>query len=387
MRRNRIILAVLWILSLAAISFTGGTISYSFFALFTLLPVSSLLYILYVYVFFRIYQNLEGRTITCNHSKDFLFILQNESFLAFSGIRVLFYSSFSTIHGLDDSTEYMLRPHSGIRKETKIVCHYRGEYEVGIKAIVIQDFLRLFAVTCKNREPFIITVHPDIVELEDPENTDLALQVLEEVPAHGSDTDVFLREYVEGDDVRRINWKVSAARKKLMVREMIGEQHQGIGIIMDSCRYDPAVKEYLPVENKLLETVIALNLYYSRKGIPVKSYFESGGPGSTLVDRDRGFGEFYDTMCSFSFRQEQTASVVCADAVSQGDLFSKKAVFLIIHACEDAFVQLAAELARNSIPVIVYLITDKPGQPDSAIWPSKTVVLSLRTDARLEEVL
>ena len=45
MRRRRLAFLCLWILSLAAISFFGGAVSYGFFFGMTLLPVISLAYI------------------------------------------------------------------------------------------------------------------------------------------------------------------------------------------------------------------------------------------------------------------------------------------------------------------------------------------------------
>ena len=64
MLRNRLIVLLLWILSLVAITFYGGPVSYGFFLLITLLPVASALYLVYVCLRFRIYQRLIGKTFT-----------------------------------------------------------------------------------------------------------------------------------------------------------------------------------------------------------------------------------------------------------------------------------------------------------------------------------
>ena len=48
MRRNRIIWLCLWVLSLVGISLRGGAVSYGFFAMLTLVPIISLLYLLAV---------------------------------------------------------------------------------------------------------------------------------------------------------------------------------------------------------------------------------------------------------------------------------------------------------------------------------------------------
>ena len=94
MKRNRIIFAILWILSLVGISFFGGPVSYGFFAVLILIPIMSLLYLLLVAIFFRIYQDLPGKQLTACQTYPFTFRLMNEFPFAFAGIRVGFFSSF-----------------------------------------------------------------------------------------------------------------------------------------------------------------------------------------------------------------------------------------------------------------------------------------------------
>ena len=331
MKRNRIILLILWVLSLIGISFYGGQISYGLFILFSLIPIISLLYILCVYLLFKIYQNIDARDIVCNNTATFYFTLQNESAISFSGVRVLFYSTFSTISGLDDKTEYELRPKIGIKKQTDIVCKYRGEYEVGIKKVVIQDFFRLFSITYKNREPFRVTVRPNIVHLTELLHADIAMSAVRDSRVNQNEPDVISREYVVGDDIRMMNWKVSANIGKFMVREKTGEQQQGVGIIMDYCRVSNRIEEYLPIENKILEAAIALNLFFSQRGIPVSTYYEGTSFEENVVDKNKGFEEFYEKMSSFVFDEAHTDELLCRNIMDSKTVFMKKAVFMIVH--------------------------------------------------------
>ena len=97
MRRNWLILAALWILSLVGISFFGGTISYGFFAVVTMIPLASLLYLFLVLARFKVYQHFECPEIVSNHVVPFYFTLQNDDWFPFSGVRVTIYSDFSSI--------------------------------------------------------------------------------------------------------------------------------------------------------------------------------------------------------------------------------------------------------------------------------------------------
>ena len=76
MRMRRWILLVLWLLSLVAISFYGGAVSYGFFFGVTFVPVVAVVYLLCVYFRFKIYQKLESRNVVCGQPVPYYFVLQ-----------------------------------------------------------------------------------------------------------------------------------------------------------------------------------------------------------------------------------------------------------------------------------------------------------------------
>ena len=357
MRRNRIILLILWTASLFAISFYGGAVSYGLFVFFTAIPFTALLYILLVRFFFRIYQEADVRDLRANHSSHFYFTLQNESLMSFCGVRVLFYSSFSSITDLSDRTEYALLPHDGIRKHTGIVCRYRGEYEVGIKSIVITDFLRLFSLTCNNKEPFTVTVKPDIIHLDTLKGVEDPASCAENPLAEKSEADVISRQYVPGDDMRFINWKVSAAKGELMTRGVTGTGQNGVGIIMDPKRYGSRKEEYLPFENRMLEVLIALTLYYCKKNVPVTVFHTPGPHNKTVVD-PAGFDPFYQGMCGYVFKSENDPALLFRQVLASGELFGLKHVFFIIRKMDEAAMETAAMLSGHGVAVTVYVVGD-----------------------------
>ena len=166
MKKNRIIWFCLWVLSIIGISLRGGAVTYGFFTAMTLIPVISVIYLLAVYSLFRICQELGQRFVSVNEPVRYRFSLVNEYPLLFAGIRVIFFSSFSSITDLDDKTEYELSPDSRIEKETRLICRYRGEYEIGIKEIEIQDFFRLFRIKYKNKECIRAFVKPQLLTID-----------------------------------------------------------------------------------------------------------------------------------------------------------------------------------------------------------------------------
>lgn len=387
MKKNRLFLLFIWILSLVGISFYGGPVSYGFFLMVTMVPVISLLYLLCVFLRFRIYQRLESKTLVCNQKTPFYFTLQNEDYFTYSGVRVSFFSDFCTIHGLEDATEYELLPGTGIRRETGLVCKYRGEYEVGIEKVCIRDCFRLFQFTYRNKETLRVEVKPDRVQLSGIKGVDALLAATKECRQRATEPDVLVRNYVPGDDVRQMHWKATAASGELMVRGRTGEEQQGVSIFLSTCRFGKEQREYLPPENKLLETALALTFYFVNQKLPVRTCYWAGKPVETVTDSLDKYDGYYEQLSAVSFQEDYTEEALFR-AVRQSNPGNggRLAFFLLQRWSAEA--ACAAELLnRNNIRVVVYIITaSSKEQPDTGRL-SGTDIIVLDPDAKLTEVL
>lgn len=386
MARNRIIFLILWIISLVGISFYGGAVSYGFFTLLTLLPVFSLLYICLVRFRFRIFQYTEGRTFVVGQKAGYKFSLQNEDLFGFAGVRVKFLADFSTIVGFDENEEYELFPLTGLERETELICKYRGKYDVGVEKIMITDYLRLFTTTVNNTSRVEAYVHPRLVHLSEVKNAGLSIAAAR-TTAHGDTLDVLTREYRPGDDIRHINWKVSARRQQLMVRKTIGEDQPGVGIIMDSCRYGRTPIEYLPVENKIIETVLALSYYYLEHNVPVQSIYLERELTVKRTDNVAGYDGLYGIFSDFEFKPAKTGARLFTLAEGCNELYRNRMVVMVLHRwCAEA-AGLACTLSSSNIPVVVYLINDDGDASVSNVKINRSVIVNVPLEAELKEVL
>lgn len=357
MKRNRIIWFCLWVLSLVGISFKGGPVTYGFFALLTLIPVVSLLYLIAVYALFHIYQELENRFVAVNEPVRYRFILVNEYPLQFVGIRVRFFSDFSSITDLDDKTEYELRPDTRIQKETRLICRYRGEYEVGIREIEIQDFFRLFRIRYRNRECIHAVVRPQLVKTDSLGGIELSDAVRESALSK-SELDVLSREYAPGDDRRFINWNQSARTGCLMTRLYTGSNHQEIAILTDTYRYSTEQAEFLPAENKILETALALAFYFSRNNICAAEYHLRDELVRLTVENTQKFEEFYNFVSEISFSSRNSHQLLYETVMQRKDILDSSMVFLILSSWDTEAAVLLKALEDNGLHVIICYISD-----------------------------
>ena len=359
MKRNRLILLGLFVLSLVAISFYGGPVSYGFFFFILFTPAVSALYTLFVYFRFRIYQKIETKVAVVDTPVAFYYSLKNEDRFGFAGVRTGFYTDFSTLSGIDPDTEYELFPGTGIENESRLICKYRGEYYVGIEYVIVQDYLRLFRFTFRNKERIMVNVIPKLVILEDISALDELSISPRDLINKATEPDVLVRDYVPGDDIRSISWKLTAAAGKPLVRKRIGENTPSVSIVMDSHREGKDPEEFLPLENKLLETTLALAWYYLSRGVSVSVYAYDDGPVFFAMDNTDAFEAFYRAMSAFSFREDSSAEKLFAYVSGVPEIFRSSAVICVMHTVEDVCNRFSEELENSQIRVASFYITEE----------------------------
>ena len=385
MLRNRLIAIALLILSIVAISFYGGPVTYGFFFLCVLVPAVSAGYCFLVYLRYRIYQVIVTKNVVVGSPTDYYFTLQNEDFYSFAGVKVEFFSDFSYISELNENNEYELPPQLGLKKETVLVCKYRGEYDVGVKNIIVQDYLRLFSFNFKNKENLRAIVMPrlEILEtLRHPYSPD----VYKDSRINPTEQDVLVREYIPGDDIRNINWKISAHMGKPYVRTKTGLENPSIAIIMDSCRFGKDMEDFLPLENKVLETTIAVVYYYLSKGINASVFTYEGAPKKYSLQGMASFEDFYAAMGAFAFKEENTSDKLFK-SVWGANITSCSMAYMIIHELDEKALVQIEELNKNGLPVTVYHISDDEKKLKDADFGKNTEYTHIGYEDKLKEVL
>ena len=335
-----LIIAALFALSLVGISFYGGPITYGFFWTVLLIPIVSYLYILCVIISLKIYQRTDGRDMVSGTPSEFYITLQNEGWFSFSSLRIIFYSSFSTISDIDDGAVYELPPHSSIVKKTKLLCKYRGNYNVGIKKIVVGDFLGIFSFTYKIKEPLNVIVVPAMVQLTELGGSELLSDADRDNMQRKTEPDIPVREYADGDDMRFVNWKASAITQKLMVRQRRGEEKSGIAIIMDPGRY----------QNKM------------ENNIPADVIYRTNAVNRLPVRNTGDFELLYEEMSRYSFREGNDKEKLFEELYEASGLFGYRMLIFVAQKWTHEDSDLADRINADLAPIRVYLAEGETGE-------------------------
>lgn len=361
MKLRRWIFLGLWAGSLVLLSFYGGALSYGLFFCLTLLPVCAWLYIFAVVMGIRIYQNIGGRTVVCGEMTDYYFVIQNDMPFAFSGIRVQLYPDFFDVEELPQNTEYELLPKEKHVFRTRLSCRYRGEYEVGVQAFVVTDCFRLFSFTYQLPGNIKAIVKPRAVlpeRLKSMEELSL-LQNGKSTPG-GAYLDAVVRDYEKGDSMSWIHWKATARTQSLKVRTRYDESQQGICIYFSGKRLNREQKQYLPLENKILEVVLALGGYFAYQKLPVSVSYESYGIHceENLADAG-GFSAFYESMAGVGFSENVENAEEIRQFFEECLRRKPQLVFLVLPELPEGFLEYTEEMGNIGTNIVAYLVSDE----------------------------
>ena len=394
MKRNRIIYFLLCIAAVVLASFKGGPITYSIlFGVLLVTPVS-LVYLLIVYFFFKLYQVLGTKHITAYEPIPYYFVLQNEYLLNFCHISVSTYSTFSYIDEMqqdnkpnDDTTNisdwenrrsnnqtkkdsgitktYELLPGENVRYDTTMICRYRGDYHVGIKQITIVDFFRFFKITYRVPEPLNAVVLPRVIKLETLKSVpEMVIATYKENPRLSSDFDAQTRDYMPGDPLKGIHWKSTAKTGKLKSRITYGEQRQGISIFLDTKRISDDEYVFIPVENKCLEIVLALTNYFANYSVPTSLVYSQFEPRTAKCSAAYEMESFLNTVSAMKFRSDEEAAVTL-DILMAGSVFKDCMIaFLVITGADAELNKRLYETSTFGINIVVYLVGVHPNVQD-----------------------
>ena len=387
MKLRRFLFLGLWILSLAAITNYGGTVSYGFFYGVTMIPVVSLVYMVCVYARFKIYQEIGSRNMVCGQPERYLFVLQNEDYFAFTSVSVRLYADFSYVEEMPGDVEYELLPGDRFSFETRMVCRYRGEYEVGVKEVVVTDFFRLFRLRYRNPGTVKALVSPRVVALTELKSIGEFQALLRREILGGTEMDVLVRDYREGDPPRQIHWKLAAREQKLKTRLRIGEEKEGIALFCDMKRYDRERERNLPLENKMLEVLLALGFFFAGKDAGFSVYYSQNGLVKNRVRGMKDFDAFYREMDGVIFREEEDLHGTLEQAMSGGNLWMSKLEFFVLHDLDERIMEVTGRLAAEGTMVVIYAVTDSSQEEYVRQGSERRKIMTVPTEAALEGVL
>lgn len=197
--------------------------------------------------------------------------IKNASFLVYTKVEPFFY--ISDLFGRDDtvtSSIVSLSPFEKRQFDFDIRFDHIGTYNAGLRKIVLHDLLGLFSYTIENEKAHTISVVPRLFV---PKTVELSNEVVSEsekniVPTLSDSADYnSVREYVIGDPIKNIHWKLSARQDVYMTKLFENYTNTGMGIIMDFMSLEYDSDTMMSMFDGVVETAISLSKYAVDNGI------------------------------------------------------------------------------------------------------------------------
>lgn len=223
-------------------------------------------------------------------SVEFSVKVSNRFFLVFPKVELHFY--ISDLFGAEDTVTksiITLAPKETRQFDFSVRFDHIGSYSAGIKRMKIHDFLGLFEYELKNPKEYTVDVAPRIFDVRDVdiEHNTLVENQRPMVQTILDGTDYAgVREYVWGDPIKYIHWKLSARTENYMTKQFESYGVTGLCIVIDLTAPEYESEILMTLFDSVVETALSVAayaednsieyeiLYKDRKGIKKR---ESGG--------------------------------------------------------------------------------------------------------------
>ena len=189
-----------------------------------------------------------------------------------AGVNVLVRDFFpSQLGELHSAIKIFLPP--GESREIKYSVHpsRRGEYSLGPMSVRVSGLLGLGGRQFLMKDLHRVRVYPNIRGISNYRLLSRKNRLLREgmkpsrLPGAGTDFES-LRDYVPGDEYRRINWKATARRSRLVASQYQAEKSQNIFVVIEAGRMMAADIEGLSRFDHAINSALLLSYVAMEKG-------------------------------------------------------------------------------------------------------------------------
>jgi uncharacterized protein (DUF58 family) len=244
--------------------------------------------VVFAIIFARIYLQILKRGLMfmevsdlgdCRRGDEIKFTVRfkNTVPLFFFRIEVYFYQSDlfgNTANEL--MTTLALAPFEETELNLSMQFEHIGTYSAGVKKVLVTDFLRLFTATMENPKKHQVQVTPKLQPISHIDFSNEA--ILETFKAKKSALAdsldyAYVRDYVPGDPLKTIHWKLSARTENYMTRLFEVYTNPGVSIIMDFYAPENRARMLMGMFDAVVETAFSVGGYARAQGMDTEIHF------------------------------------------------------------------------------------------------------------------
>lgn len=172
-------------------------------------------------------------------------------------------------------------PRKGGRLRYWLNSRYAGRIRVSVEEIRVYDLLHLFYLTDRTEKGSEVLVWP---VFSDGEDTEELCECIEGFPQENEsrkrgaeyNPDYEIREYIAGDELKSIHWKLSAKQGEMMVRERLAAGRERVNVLLP-------LGEEADENEALIESLYGMCRLLLSKDYPIQLFWQ--GVDHTLCSR------------------------------------------------------------------------------------------------------
>lgn len=327
MRLNRILYISLLIMTFTFVYYYDGKVPYMFFYTVLLLPVVSFLQMVAGYLILSYDQNLNSDSIIKGDEVTLKVNIINKSFLFLPYVKISFFDDSHGVIENHDIKNILVEPFSNKELSFNYTYKYRGYFKLGVSSIELQDFLGIFKITQRNKNPLFIRVYPQIIEI-DRFNLIKGSFADSSLNMGGAQEDIStiedISKYSYGDSLKKIHWKLTAKTNELMVKEYEKVGSSSVIFILNLEKSDSLAEKNVFIEDKHIETVIAVLRHFTHNEIDVKFVYDNGEINTVEYSNSFDFLNVYEVLSKVEFNQKRSLEDIINSQINyninKGDL-------------------------------------------------------------------
>jgi len=295
--------------------------------------------------------------------------LHNPTLLPFTHLECIFFGNAYAIETQPDHT-MAIASFKSVEEKIPFRAFYRGEYDIGLKAVIATDFMRLFRLRRKYYKQTKILVLPRIVEFT---NIPLAISLVSEASSRfdirDEDYSVIsdVRPYVPTDSIKRVHWKLTAKRNEWMVKMFQSNAQNHVTVILDNLRMPVPEAEMYPLEDSMVENALGLARFCLNRGMPVDFMVTDGN--QTHAQTGANFDVIYHLASDMQFEKAPLLSPVSMlTQVLNEASGNVNTVIFTATLNSQLYERVINAVNRGNYTAIIYFAMETPDQDSEKIF-------------------
>lgn len=208
-----------------------------------------------------------------------------------------------SVGGAKQEISFSARPFAKHSYRSVILCAHRGNYEVGIRAMTAEDIFGLFCFTRKSKKKLLrVEVYPKAMPMNcmQLKPSDMGPEFRSRASEDAASPSN-IRKWQEGDELKKVHWKLSLRKRELMVRTFEESARPDTLVIPDMSEIAALADQKLSMEDWLCDGALGAVKAQLEEGFPVRMPLQCADPQEIAGKSVADIGAFTEALMRAKF--------------------------------------------------------------------------------------